>query len=141
MESIRNNIPSHVSRIPKAGSSYLTAISAISSQPDPFTLSAAVRSSNYATTPVECCSHAWTSFLTLYDFSALRTRACVLRLRPSVHARVCASVCVRARMCACPYACPHCVTVCVLCVCPHTFVFVEYLQNVLVNSNVVALCL
>ena len=92
--------PSHVSHIPKAGSSYITAISAISaisSQPDPFMLSAAVGSSNYATTPVECCSHAWTSFLTLYDFSALRTRACVLHLRP-VCTRVCARACVHVRM-------------------------------------------
>lgn len=105
--------------IPKAGSSYITPISnQPTNQPDPITLSADVRSSNYATTPVECCSDARTSFLTLYDFWTLRTRACVLRLRRvCARAHVCMSVCMS-----------HDVTVCVLCVCPHTFVFVEYLQ-------------
>lgn len=82
-------------------------------------LPAVVGSLNYATTPVECCSDVWTNFLHCMTFKLLR---CVpeFRLDPVctyVSAHVCMFVCMFLY-----------VIVCVLCVCPHMFGSVEYIQ-------------
>lgn len=71
-------------------------------------LPAAVRSLNYATTPVECCSDVWTNFLHCMTFELLECVP-VFRLDP-----VCTCVCVRAHVCM--FVCMfHYVIVCVFC--------------------------
>lgn len=113
---------SHTSVIWKAGSSYIIINIQSSSPPpsnpiptsqqkptnphadhaDPFMLPAAVRSLNYATTPVECCSDVWTNFLHCTTFELLE-RVPVFRLNPVCTCAYVVWAC--ARMCACSYAC------------------------------------
>lgn len=107
---------SHTSVIQKAGSSSIINIIQSSSPPSnhiltsqqqqtnppthpptrPLMLPAAVRSLNYATTPVECCSDVWTNFLHCMTFELLECVP-VFQLDP-MRTRVCV------RMCACLYA-------------------------------------
>lgn len=97
-------------------------------QPDPFMLPAAVRSLNYATTPVECRSDVWTNFLHCMTFELLECLC--FPLRTCVRAHVCMFVCMS-----------HFVTVCVLCVCPHMFVSVQYHQMCLCTVYTYVKCL